>query len=856
MEAAPVPTVSTALTRTSSASSSTALTRTSSASSSTSLTRTSSGSSSTSMAPVINTLDDLVLLSESSLQLADEEALPEAHIPYDTDSGGFLYNLDEMQEEVRRQFQEAESLGEPTTLTIEVELDSHIMESISFDKSNVESGEVEEKTIKDEVRQLAKILLLPLEYGSQYYWEIRNVHLNSRNSQFTGCAAVYLGCTQREGREWQRPQNQPVKRRSEVRPPIPRFNCMGSITLTLDIWHQHALVKGSHQEAHEHPQHRQTDFPVKAKQWIKDNRKYNLQSIEIYRRLQDYNLIDPKVHTKEQVYYWASVFNKETYVMNRENQLLSTKSYLEKPEFIQNGFKVLSYLENDFVRALGFTTSLLKKIGACNITEIVIDSTFKTNQERFELFAVNANCGGFGMPIAYLYLLTSEGTEAAINKPENMINTRVQALCNFFIKLRHEGLLPVFVLTDKDAGEIAAVNEAWSWTANIQLCYWHLEHAIDRRLKDKKSAATSYNTAKAEDAHKRFEFIDPKWVPQRDRSVFCPEDVTKELLAMIKRHANMHPLIPVAKDTFWTSAKIHQFCVQETYEFCNSRGLVKLWGYLWTSWYNPKDWKLFARSAFPAAIPLARTTMITESHWRVLKYHYKYNYNRPRLDRLTQILAQDLVPDSEHKLIQINKNRGLPSWWKAFKREWDKAASREMQDGMEERYHIDVDRWICSCQAFLHSPYFLCKHLIFKKNGKTFLPTFKETMRRHDYPFLAFGMDAAATILQENNPWKRFLEDNPVEEVSASSALPQQAAIATQEKIEARREELAEWKKVMERGFELCEREIDNDKFVESFRNLMKPITKAVKECDEALKGHTQQETWGSKGRRLAFWLR
>jgi hypothetical protein len=188
------------------------------------------------------------------------------------------------------------------------------------------------------------------------------------------------------------------------------------------------------------------------------------------------------------------------------------------------------------------------------------------------------------------------------------------------------------VLTDKDAGEIAAVQEAWSLTANIQLCYWHLEHAIDRRLKDKKSTAGSYHTNKARDAHQQFAFIDPTWVPQRDRGIVCPDDVTKELLEMIKRHANMHPLIPVAKDTFRTSTSIRELCVQETYDFCHSRGLAKLWGYLWTSWYNTKDWKLFARSAYPAAIPLARTTMITESHWRVLKYQHKYNYNRPRLD--------------------------------------------------------------------------------------------------------------------------------------------------------------------------------------------------------------------------------
>jgi hypothetical protein len=119
---------------------------------------------------------------------------------------------------------------------------------------------------------------------------------------------------------------------------------------------------------------------------------------------------------------------------------------------------------------------------------------------------------------------------------------------------------------------------------------------------------------------------------------------------------------------------------------------------------------------------------------------------------------------------------------------------------------------------------------------------------------LLFGTNVSPAILQENNPWTRFLED-PVEEGSAGSS-PQQHAVAAREKMEARCEELSEWRRVMERGFELCEKELDNDKFVESFRDLMKPITKAVKECDEALQAQTQQKTWGSKGGKLAFWLR
>ena len=357
--------------------------------------------------------------------------------------------------------------------------------------------------------------------------------------------------------------------------------------------------------------------------------------------------------------------------MNSENQLLSAKSYLEQSELQEQKFKVLYYLENDFVRALGFMTPLAKCIGIANVSEIVIDSTFKTNQERFELFVVNANCGEYGMPLAYLYLLTLDGTEEAYQDPRNKINTRVQALCEFFSTLRQTGLLPVFVLLDKDAGEIAAVSEAWSWTANLQLCYWHLEHAINRRIKDK-SKSTTYTAAKASDAYKQFDFVDPKWIPQGNSGTLCPEDSVKQLLELVKRHANMHPLIPISKDTFWTSTEIYHASVKEIYQFCHSCGLVRLW-------YNKKDWKLFARSAFPTAMPIARTTMITESHWRVLKHNYKYNYNRPRLDRLTQILAKQLVPDFKVKLVHYNLNRGFPTWWQAFKKDWNKAATASIQ---------------------------------------------------------------------------------------------------------------------------------------------------------------------------------
>jgi hypothetical protein len=118
-------------------------------------------------------------------------------------------------------------------------------------------------------------------------------------------------------------------------------------------------------------------------------------------------------------------------MFNSENQLLSAKEYPKE----QPCFKTICYLENDFIKALGFITPLFNRIGITNLKEIVIDSTFKTNQEGFELFVVNANCGGYGMPIAYFYLLTCDGFTDTYNDPKNRIKTQVQALRKFFTNL-------------------------------------------------------------------------------------------------------------------------------------------------------------------------------------------------------------------------------------------------------------------------------------------------------------------------------------------------------------------------------------------------------------------------------------
>ena len=112
-----------------------------------------------------------------------------------------------------------------------------------------------------------------------------------------------------------------------------------------------------------------------------------------------------------------------------------------------------------------------------------------------------------------------------------------------------------------------------------------------------------------------------------------------------------------------------------------------------------------------------------------------------------------MVPDFNLKLVQYRTNRSFPSWWQAFKKDWDKDAAANIEPGMNERYHIDEINWICSCPAYSHSCYLICKHLIKKKNGKDFFPIFMETTRRHDYPLVIFEADKVPVICQKNDPW-------------------------------------------------------------------------------------------------------
>ncbi|OXV06127.1 hypothetical protein Egran_06105 [Elaphomyces granulatus] len=190
------------------------------------------------------------------------------------------------------------------------------------------------------------------------------------------------------------------------------------------------------------------------------------------------------------------------------------------------------------------------------------------------------------------------------------------------------------------------------------------------------------------------------------------------VLQMFSRHFHAHTFIPDQNGTHKTPKQLHRDSATEMYIWCRSRNYFRLWAYLWVNWYSPKEWALWARSTNEKEIPILKTTMIVESHWRKIKHDYLHRFNRPRLDLVVWVLLSRSIPDSVRNMQAIldREHRiAIASWRKAFKREW-KAVTSRLNDSIPssiQRYHTDASNFTCACPDFLRRRFAICKHILF-----------------------------------------------------------------------------------------------------------------------------------------------
>ena len=125
------------------------------------------------------------------------------------------------------------------------------------------------------------------------------------------------------------------------------------------------------------------------------------------------------------------------------------------------------------------------------------------------------------------------------------------------------------------------------------------------------------------------------------------------------QHFCHHPFFPTRKGKHQTSDEIRKECVHEMYTFCTKRGLADVWGYMWTSWYSPAMWKLWARLSESSFLSRLRTTMTAEKHWQYLKHTHLGFMHQPQLDQTVYTMVTGVIPAIIDKSIDLDGRHHL-----------------------------------------------------------------------------------------------------------------------------------------------------------------------------------------------------
>jgi hypothetical protein len=196
--------------------------------------------------------------------------------------------------------------------------------------------------------------------------------------------------------------------------------------------------------------------------------------------------------------------------------------------------------------------------------------------------------------------------------------------------------------------------------------------------------------------------------------VFCPAPHRKQILHLFTKYFCQHPIFPERNGTHQSADEIRTNAVKEMYQFCWQRGLREVWGYLWTSWYSSKAWKLWARSSSPRLSRL-RTTMNVENFWRQIKHEFLHHLLHPRLDQLVWILISNVTPEYVRRgevledTHRMGRSKPLTTYQKYFKRSWIALSKAAISD---HQYNPNIIRWTCRCGQQKYDRHCLCKHLV------------------------------------------------------------------------------------------------------------------------------------------------
>ena len=533
-------------------------------------------------------------------------------------------------------------------------------------------------------------------------------------------------------------------------PRITRFQCQSDLVFRLSFGDRTLTVTLRHSY---HTPYEDLRISPAVLEFIQSRTAVSTAA-EIYRDLPSARPSGWKVATAAQVYYHWQQANSKMW-RHHKDPMESAKLLLSEYE----GYTSHVYSEAN-VRATAIYVSKTISALATRTKEMAIDATYGTNKAGMSLFAVLAELDGTGIPLCYCFV---EVLKDQNGKCQASPGATTSVLALVLLKLRDFKFSPTFFGTDKDFSEIGAIRQVWPSKTTIQLCYWHFRRALRTKFASSRQCDTQ-REYKPGDAKNLIPDLEICWGsigtnrPNGDHQYGrcdCPSrwdnvvlkgrietacgDEQNTVLEMMSRHYNSHPLIPNLRGTYQSSTDIHKFCATEMYFWCKSRGYFRLWAYLWVNWYQPSQWCLWARSVNDQEIPVLKTTMIVESHWRRIKHDYLHRFNRPRIDLVVWVLISRFVPTLVTKmrnLLKSNHRQASASWRKDFKDSWDDLIERGTEPDRIRHYHTDPVRWTCGCPYFLGSRFLVCKHLLYCFELITDrVEFFRCIQRRRSFPF-------------------------------------------------------------------------------------------------------------------------
>ncbi|CAK5265126.1 unnamed protein product [Mycena citricolor] len=375
-----------------------------------------------------------------------------------------------------------------------------------------------------------------MDHIASLVWEQTNYRFTYKDSKFFDDTTRfrYTCCQDAKRQNASKKIPDPSKQRNKAK--METFDCDGTLTIWADGKQSSCFIRYQHKEPHK--KYQCIDIPPEIIKLIKE--RSNMRGPQVWKEI--LKVTPQPKFTYQQIYNHLLAMNGKAWRL-RENEeesaaLLFEQLCQKRPECAPVFERIeLPKDPSDGYSAFAFSLpTLIKKWQGC-ISEVQLDSTFKTNKAGYECFALMGEVFGSGLPLGFL-LIKSNGSPKPGSKELYLRALIRDITMNWDIK-------PIQTLSDKDITEINAFLGELPGNVKHQLCYWHGIRVLRGHLATTSRPPAHYDAPRA---FQEFDFIDKKFLPVAQ---IPPEDranvtVAREMIPTVQLRFNgsLIPSVP------------------------------------------------------------------------------------------------------------------------------------------------------------------------------------------------------------------------------------------------------------------------------------------------------------------------